>query len=280
MPDTRWSKGAHRKGAPFAFKHGRSAVAALLVCLLAPLGTARAVEPGPTCTADRIDRWAVVAYVYDGDTVRLGDGRKVRFIGIDTPEIGHDGTRSEPGAIEARDTLKKLLGKNSRLGLRYDVERHDHYGRLLAHVYLPDGSSVTRRLLEDGLGTHLTIPPDVRNNACYGRAEQKARRARRGIWALPRYQPVESVALPSSARGFHIVRGKVVHIGQSRSAVWVDLAGGVGLRIPRKDLPYFTAYQPRDLRGREVLARGWLRVRHGELRMTIRHPSALQKLEP
>ena len=275
-----WCKGAYRKGAPFALKGRRFTAAALLLCLLAPLGAPRAAQPGATCTADRIDQRAVVAYVYDGDTVRLGDGHKVRLIGIDTPEIGHHGRPTQPGAIEAREALRRLLGKEGRLALRYGAERRDHYGRLLAHVYLPDGSSLTRRLLEAGLGTHLTIPPNLRNNACYGEAEAKARRERGGIWALPGYRPAESTALPDSARGFHIVRGKVVHIGESRSAVWVDLAGRVGLRIPRKDLRYFTAYHPRDLAGQEVLARGWLHARHGELRMTVRHPDALRRLGP
>ena len=275
MPGRIWSRGAHRKGAPFALRGRGLIVLALLSCLVAPPGASRA-EDG--CAPDRIDRRAVVAYVYDGDTVRLSDGHKVRFIGIDTPEIGHDGRPNQPGAVEAREALRRLLGEGGELALRYGVERHDHYGRLLAHVYLPDGRSVTRRLLAAGLGTHLTIPPNLRNNACYGRAEAKARRAGLGIWTLPRYQPIQSTALPSSARGFHIVRGKVVHIGESRGAIWVDLAGGVGLRIPRKDLHYFTSYHPRAVGGHEVLARGWLYARRGELRMAIHHPAALQRL--
>ena len=121
-------------GTPFSRK--ALLVSALLVALAVPAHAVR-------CPADRIDRGAHVARVFDGDTVALADGTHVRLIGINTPEHGRDGAPDEPFAAAATGALRELLAEHDgRLQLRFGAERHDRYGRLLAHAYLPDGRSV------------------------------------------------------------------------------------------------------------------------------------------
>ncbi len=274
--------GARPRGcAPAASGNGRRARRgpALLAFLLL-VGLPARLPAAALCPPDHLDAQVRVDYVYDGDTLTLTDGRRVRLIGMDAPEMGRDGHATQPGAVAARDRLRALVRRaGRRLGLRYDLDRHDRYGRLLAHLFLPDGDSVTARLLREGRGVPLVIPPNVWHAGCYGKAAAAARRERRGIWRYPRYRPVAARALPARAHGFHIVRGRVRHLGRGRHRLWLDLPGKVALYIQQQDLRWFRSYDPTRLQGRRVEAMGWIHRRHGERRMRIRHPSALRVLD-
>ncbi|HEY9148940.1 MAG TPA: thermonuclease family protein, partial [Gammaproteobacteria bacterium] len=163
MAVPRLAKGALRKGAPFAFLQG-------LFLLWALLPGAHAAA----CTLDRGGESVAVDYVYDGDTLRLEDGRKVRFIGINTPEIKRDGSPSEPFSRAARKRVVALTGGDAMV-LRLDQERHDRYGRLLAHPYLADGRSLSKLLLQEGLAAAVVVPPNLWHSDCYLQQEQAAR---------------------------------------------------------------------------------------------------------
>ena len=76
-----------------------------------------------------------VRNVYDGDTLTLTDERRVRFLGIDTPEI----KERQPYAQEAKDYTKSRCSGD--VWLAFDGEREDHYGRLLAHVWVEENGS-------------------------------------------------------------------------------------------------------------------------------------------
>src|SRR5690606_12857949 len=138
------------------------------------------------------------------------------------------------------------------------------------------GESVTARLLSEGFGVHLAVPPNLWNASCYRLAEREARSAGRGGWGLAAYRPVDSRALPRSAKGFRFVEGVVERVGRTRKSVWLNLAGGVAIRIPSADLVHFDGADFDALVGRRLVARGWLNRRGGELRMTVRHPAALE----
>ena len=91
--------------------------------------------PAPAALA-RVD----VQRVVDGDTVRLEDGRSVRMIGLNAPEIGKKGRPDEPFAVAARLRLQTLVdASEGRVGLVPGRERKDHYGRTLAHLYGANG---------------------------------------------------------------------------------------------------------------------------------------------
>lgn len=254
-----------RRRAQFAF---------LLAAALGPaFGSA-----APVCGPDRLDQQVRVSRVHDGDTIKLQDGPSLRLIGINAPELGRGGAPPEALALDARAALQNLLAGSPTLALRFDRERRDRYGRLLAHLFLPDGRSVAAHLLEQGLAVQLPVPPNVWNLACYQEAERKARAARRGLWSRAEYQPLASTAVPAAARGFHLIQGRVERVGHSAKSVWLNLEGGVALRIARNDLNYFADLPLERLENQVIVARGWIYAGKRGPTMRIRHPAALERL--
>ncbi len=220
-----------------------------------------------------------MAYVYDGDTVKLADGRKLRFIGINTPEIGRHGKANQALASQARSFLDDLLNAHNRtLTLQSGAEEHDHYGRLLAHAFLENGSNVAVQLLDAGLATTLIVPPDTWAVDCYQQHENSARAGRRGLWSLPAYQPQDSTSLQRDTKGFHIVHGRVTAIRHTRYTVWLDLEGMLTARVSTSDLSNFRPGYLDNLEGELVELRGWIKTGSYGLRVTVRHPAALQML--
>ncbi len=147
----------------------RTAWRSLLVLALA--STLAGCFPAPVQTADRVAR------VIDGDTVVLGTGEHLRYVGINTPEMNP----LQPFAREATEANRKLVeGKTVRL--EKDVSETDRYGRLLRYVWV-DNTMVNLELVRQGLAEASAYPPDVRYRAIFEAAEAEARLARRGMWA-------------------------------------------------------------------------------------------------
>lgn len=261
-----------RAGASRALAHLRRPLSKVYLLALSFCGPAMAA---PVCAPDRIDVATHVAGVYDGDTVYLDGGTRLRLIGFDAPEFGREGASDQPFAAAARDALRRRLAGNAIVGLRYDAERKDAHGRTLAHAFFADGDSVTAWLLEQGLATLLVIPPDVWNTECYAAAERRARVAKRGVWALPDYLPVAAEALAPATRGYRAVRGRVLRIHDASRAVWLALPGRFAIRIDRADLGHFAAVPLHKLYEREVVVRGLVYPVGEELHLRLRHPAQL-----
>ena len=249
----------------------------LLVVLLALgcLAGSGAWAAADDCPARNINARVRVTWVIDGDTVVLGDGRHLRFIGFNAPERAHADAPAEPFGDAAWVALKARLPAGAVLLLEYDRERHDRHGRLLAHAFLADGTNLQAFMLRQGLGLRLTIPPDLRHQACYRAAERLARRQQRGIWAGPGLP----LAIPGSEvrdGGFRLSRGKVTHVRRSHGGWTLALDNGLLLRIGRGTRNAFRRVDPERLQGRSVLARGYIYRRHGRVWMSITHPDNLQ----
>lgn len=247
-------------------------------CLAALLAILPLFAQAASCSADRINERTRVAHVHDGDTVILSDGRKLRLIGIDTPELGRDGRPAEPLAEEAAAALRKLLADQTTIGLRLDAEPRDHYQRLLAHLFLQDGRSVEAWLLERGLATLFIVPPNVWNMSCYITAERRARDARSGLWARAEYQVTDATDLAPGTEGVRLVRGRVLEVEESAKSLWLTLTGNVSVRVDRRDLVYFGASDPRRLLHGLVLVRGRVVAKTSGWTLHVRHPVALQRL--
>jgi len=141
---------------------------------------------------------ATVLSVSDGDTVvvRMENGReRVRLIGIDTPEShpnqrakkfaarDHKDIRSiiEQGKAAAQFT-ETLLPRGTTVRVEYDTEKRDHYGRLLAYLWLQSGEMANEKIISSGFAYPFTVPPNVRYRERFLKAFQDAKRANRGLW--------------------------------------------------------------------------------------------------
>lgn len=228
------------------------------------------------CAPDHIDEWARVGYIYDGDTIRLTDGRHIRFIAINAPELAHDGREAQPLAEAAKAALSRLLPVDSRVGLRFDKERYGPHRRVLAHVFNSAGENISAALLRQGLAFAIAIPPNLWQSACYFQQEAMAHIDRRGLWQQPFYRVKDAGQLHAREGGFYRVRGRVVHIGNSRRSVWLDISKNFAVRIPRKHLGYFSAKLIDNLPGKVITVRGWARFYNNKLNLTLTHPAMLE----
>jgi micrococcal nuclease len=125
----------------------------------------------------------MVERVVDGDTihVRLGARvEKVRYIGINTPEVHHPTKGEELGGREATEINRRLV-EGKRVRLELDVRERDRYGRLLAYVWVGD-VMVNAELVRLGYAQVMTIPPNVRYQETLLKLQREARDAGRGLW--------------------------------------------------------------------------------------------------
>ena len=99
-----------------------------------------------------VEESAVCTKVVDGDTIYLDNGKKVRFVGVNTPERGVE------GYITSKNFVQKLC-LNKEVGLDIDDSKHnDKYGRTLA-VVIVDGKNLNEMLLKEGLAEIMYMPP-------------------------------------------------------------------------------------------------------------------------
>ena len=224
-----------------------------------------------------------VQRVVDGDTLRLSDGRSVRMIGLNTPELGKQGRSDEPFAIAARDRLQALVkASGGRVGLRLGKQGKDRYGRTLAHVYDAGGANIEAQMLADGLGFQVAVAPNVALVACQQAAERRARQAGLGVW---RQSPVRKAAQIQRA-GFAMVSGRVSNVQRNRGGIWIELQDSLVLQVAPNLVGQFDDARLQGLKGAQVEARGWVidRSRRGGLQsgqsrwlLPLTDPSMLQR---
>ncbi|MEE8442976.1 MAG: thermonuclease family protein [Dehalococcoidia bacterium] len=132
---------------------------------------------GLSCSLRPPPGTALVQRVVDGDTIVLTGGDRVRYVGIDTPEVTGVPEFFGPEATEAN----RRLVEGQRVRLERDVSDRDRFDRLLRYVHA-DGLMVNAELVREGFATALDFPPDNRYLACFLALEQEAREAGRGMW--------------------------------------------------------------------------------------------------
>jgi micrococcal nuclease len=127
---------------------------------------------------------ATVTRIVDGDTIHVRlDGRleKVRYIGVNTPEVHHPRKGEEPGGRAAAAVNRDLVD-GRRVRLELDAQSRDRYGRLLAYVWVDD-TMINAELVRRGFAQVMTVPPNVRHQLLFLKLQREAREARRGLWA-------------------------------------------------------------------------------------------------
>ncbi len=134
-----------------------------------------------------------VVKVIDGDTVIISTGEKVRYIGINAPEMG------EPFYMEAKRKNRKLvLGKE--VELEFDREERDQYKRLLAYIFVGD-TFVNYELLRRGVALIYRDRYNKAHRNLLLEAEREARENRIGLWKDFHKYPVRIERINYNAEG-------------------------------------------------------------------------------
>jgi len=215
-----------------------------------------------------------VKTVYDGDTVVLEDGRKIRLLGINTPEVQHKDKRADAGGEDAKIWLINKL-QHARVRLEFDIEKTDKYGRTLAHLFSEQKEHINLSLIKAGLATISIYPPNLLYVNELLAAEKKAEQDKLGIWQRPEYAVIPVSNLKETGHpGWTRLVGKVVSIRKTRKSVYLVFSAQFEARIERKWQSLFPDVN--DYLGKTVEVRGWMNNSRKHFSLLIRHPGAIR----
>ena len=124
-------------------------------------------SPGTLCRVARIS---------DGDSFYCDGGKRVRLIGIDTPELD----QGELGQA-SREALRRLMPVGSEVRLETDVRETDQYRRILAYAWT-DSVMINQEMIRQGWAMLYTVPPNVRYVDRLKTAQDSARTEGAGHW--------------------------------------------------------------------------------------------------
>jgi len=131
-------------------------------------------------------RWVDLVRVVDGDTIIVNESERVRFIGIDSPEMKHPKKPVQPYSLESARELKRLLRNQSQVCLLSDPagDEKDIYERTLAYIFRKDGLDVNAEMLKRGaarayLWFEFSRKEEFKNLADQARSEDQ------GLWSQP-----------------------------------------------------------------------------------------------
>lgn len=174
---------------------------ALAVVLSLPMAVVARDVPAPSPPSD--GELAFVIDVIDGDTIRVdregGGSERVRYIGIDTPEIAHQpGESDEPWGAQATEANEDLV-RDRLVLLERDVSETDRYDRLLRYVWVETEGGwvmVNGELVSQGLAKVRAYEPDTRNHAWFEQLRDEAIEAGRGMYGgLPEAEETDGEGL-------------------------------------------------------------------------------------
>ena len=137
---------------------------------------------------------ATVSRVVDGDTMSVivgNEERRVRFLGVDTPETVHPNKPVQYYGKEASQfTKNSLTGK--RIWLEYDKNPTDRYNRHLAYIWTSKPNQINEstmrenmfnaKLLLDGYAKVMMIKPNTKYKELFEKFQNEAKSSKRGLW--------------------------------------------------------------------------------------------------
>jgi endonuclease YncB( thermonuclease family) len=202
----------------------------------------------------------VIRSVIDGDTLVLDDGRKVRLLGVNTPELGFGSKVNEPYALAAKAYVKSLWKAKRRAKIAVGHQKKDSYDRVLAHVFFGE-INVAEHLLAKGLGFSNARPPDLELSHCYANIATKARHANLAVWSNSSFYSASQSELSG---GFTVLSGKLIEVNFSGPSWWLRLDGDAVLLINKASQVYFSESDLRAMLGKKITVQGWLAPRRGK----------------
>lgn len=159
---------------------------------------------------NKADESYLVSRVIDGDTIELASGERVRYIGVNTPEITKG--KNECFGREAFQKNQELVAGQS-VRLEKDVSETDQYGRWLRYVWVND-VMINEYLVASGYAQVATYPPDVKYQSVFLAAQQTARENKQGLWGevCDNYQKIINNQEASNANC--VIKGNISSSGE------------------------------------------------------------------
>jgi micrococcal nuclease len=155
-----------------------------------------------------------VAFVCDGDTIILESGERIRYLGIDAPEVAHEGTKADCFGDDAKK-LNSDLVLHKQVSLQYDRETTDLYGRLLAYVVLPDGRCANLEMLRAGCAYIFRSSKDFGRLEEFLLLQREAIHKQKGMWGAC---PVKSAKTYLGNRGSYVFHRLECALGKKTGA--------------------------------------------------------------
>jgi endonuclease YncB( thermonuclease family) len=223
--------------------------------------------------------WLTLANVTDGDSIKLADGRAVRLIAVNTPELGRAKNKSDqPLARQGKQAVQQFFAGSKRIAVQWGEQKQDHYGRWLGHVFRENGDSLAASLLRQGLAWQVLVPPNDRYWRCLRQQEKLAESASLGVWSQS-YKLKDASKLQPTDSGFQRLQGVVSSVTKSSRGWWLDV-GNVAISLSDRDARRFIGLQPEKLLGQTLRLRGWLIDRSRSAPVTKKgYPPLLIKLQ-
>ena len=106
----------------------------------------------------------------------------------DSEKLHRDARKSKQDVRTIQEMGKRAyeftrnLAEGKQVSLEFDVEKYDKYGRLLAYVYLKDGTFVNAEIVRQGYASLMTIPPNVKYADLFRKLYQQALDSHLGLW--------------------------------------------------------------------------------------------------
>ncbi|OAI07295.1 thermonuclease family protein [Methylomonas methanica] len=229
---------------------------------------AKVVSIDPGVTYYRVEK------VFDGDTILLSDGQKVRFLGINTPEVAGRNKSAEAGGDRAKAWLKQKL-EHRKVFLQGDVEKQDKYQRTLAYVFSEDKEHINLELVKRGLATVNIYPPNFRYLDTLLAAQRSAEQAGLGIWGEEAYAPLAAELLDeNNYQGWKRLTGRIRGVKKTAKHSYLQFSDTVSVSVEPISARLFPPLE--TYVGKDVEVRGWVKRSKQRFAVQARHPADIE----
>jgi endonuclease YncB( thermonuclease family) len=232
----------------------------------------------PDC-AGRVEiHQARVVRVEKNGVLVLSDGRAVLLEGIRLPL---DGPLADAALDQLRDVA--MAGPLTLTAVRPKEDRYDRV-RVQAFGAADDSPWLQMVMLQRGLAEVAIAPDRDECSPDLYEAEQAARQAHAGIWALPAYAIRTAQSVKSAVGRFAIVEGRIAQVERHGSRVFLDFTSdsrrGFAATIAPEDAKPFRDMDPslQELAGRRVRLRGVVEDYNGQLEISLSNPAQIELL--
>jgi micrococcal nuclease len=241
----------------------------------------------PLCFDNEFPAEARVAKVIDGDTIVLEGGEKLRYLGINAPEIKRwEGNQWLPQkqmfGEEAMSYNQKLV-EGKKVKLEYDRRKRDDYKRILGYVW-SDGVLINGELIRKGLALVDVRYPNRKHQKMFFDFQKEARDFHRGIWGKIEDHTFSEQQAFKLIGEIGVVQGTIIRVTNGRDKIYLHFGKhgekdftAIIYMDSLQSFPWESKDIDRSFSGRKVKIYGFVR-NHGGPAVIISAPSQLDIL--